>query len=107
MFFEEFMGPLRNRSGVAFESLGWSASGKNSSLMKVDRFGNDTFYRKFTWRKTIMPIYEYLCMNCGKIFSIQLSMSEHEVKNLTCPDCKGDEIAQRYSTFLAKTSKKS
>lgn len=54
-----------------------------------------------------MPIYEYRCMNCGKIFSLQLSMAEREVKNITCPDCMGDDIVQQYPSFFAKTSKKS
>ena len=54
-----------------------------------------------------MPTYQYSCMNCGKIFSIQLSMSEHETGNITCPDCLDRRIVQQYSTFYAKTSKKS
>ena len=54
-----------------------------------------------------MPIYEYCCENCGKIFSLQLSMSEHEKGNLACPECKGGRIVQQYSPFYAKTSKKS
>jgi len=54
-----------------------------------------------------MPVYEYRCMNCGKIFSIHLSMAEREVKTITCPDCLGDDIVRQYSAFSAKTSKKS
>lgn len=54
-----------------------------------------------------MPIYEYSCKSCGTVFSIKLSMSEHEKGNLTCPDCKGGQVAQQYSTFYAKTAKKS
>lgn len=54
-----------------------------------------------------MPTYEYRCENCAKLFSIQVSMSEHEKGNITCPDCKKDMIVQQYSTFYAKTSKKS
>jgi len=54
-----------------------------------------------------MPIYEYQCENCEKKFLIQVSMSEHEKGNITCPDCKGGSVIQQYSTFYAKTSKKS
>jgi putative FmdB family regulatory protein len=54
-----------------------------------------------------MPIYEYRCENCAKVFSIQLSMSEHEKGNITCPDCKEARIVPQYSAFYAKTSKKS
>jgi putative FmdB family regulatory protein len=54
-----------------------------------------------------MPVYEYRCSNCGKSFSLQLSMTEHDNGVLTCPDCNGGEIVQQYSAFYAKTSKKS
>lgn len=54
-----------------------------------------------------MPTYEYRCDNCGKSFSLRMSMAEHEKGSLTCPDCKGGRIVQQYSAFYAKTSKKS
>jgi len=54
-----------------------------------------------------MPMYEYRCNNCGKVFALQLSLSEHEKGSITCPDCTGGNVVQQYSTFFAKTSKKS
>lgn len=54
-----------------------------------------------------MPTYEYLCENCAKMFSIQVSMSEHEKGDIKCPYCKGNRVVQQYSAFYAKTSKKS
>lgn len=54
-----------------------------------------------------MPIYEYRCDDCGKEFSIKLSMSEHEKGSITCPACRGGRVVQQYSSFFAKTSKKS
>lgn len=54
-----------------------------------------------------MPIYEYRCDDCGKEFSIKLSMTEHEKGNIACPDCKSVKVVQHYSSFFAKTSKKS
>jgi len=54
-----------------------------------------------------MPTYEYRCESCGKTFSIQLSMSEHDKGNIRCPDCKEARIVQQFSTFYAKTSRKS
>lgn len=54
-----------------------------------------------------MPIYEYRCKRCGNIFSIQLSMTEHEKGHLTCPACSYGQYIQLYSTFFAKTGKKS
>lgn len=54
-----------------------------------------------------MPIYEYSCADCGKLFSVQLSMSEHEKGNIACPDCKTGHIVPHYAAFSVKTSKKS
>ena len=54
-----------------------------------------------------MPSYEYRCEKCAKVFSIQLSMSEHDKENITCPDCKEGRVVQQYSAFYAQTSKKS
>jgi len=54
-----------------------------------------------------MPTYEYLCQKCRKIFTVILSMREHEQAKVTCPQCRGNKVNQQYSTFYAKTSKKS
>lgn len=54
-----------------------------------------------------MPTYEYRCENCSKLFSIRMSMSEHGKGIISCPDCKESRIIPHYSTFYAKTSKKS
>lgn len=54
-----------------------------------------------------MPTYEYRCENCAKSFSIQVSIAEHEKATITCPDCKEGRVVQQYSSFYAKTSKKS
>jgi putative FmdB family regulatory protein len=63
--------------------------------------------KTLTEEEKVMPTYEYRCDNCAKTFSIQLSMSEHEKGNITCPECKEGRIVQQYSTFYAKTRKKS
>lgn len=54
-----------------------------------------------------MPTYEYSCISCGKVFSVQMSMAEREKENITCPVCKEGRVVQQYSPFYAKTSKKS
>jgi putative FmdB family regulatory protein len=54
-----------------------------------------------------MPTYEYCCENCGKVFSVRLSMPEHDQGNVSCPHCKGWNIVQQYTSFYAKTAKKS
>jgi putative FmdB family regulatory protein len=58
-------------------------------------------------RNMVMPTYDYRCETCGKLFSIHLSMAEHEKASITCPDCREGKVVQQYSSFYAKTSKKS
>jgi len=54
-----------------------------------------------------MPTYEYLCSKCQKTFSVVMSMAEHDQAKVRCPACKGNKVLQQYSTFYARTSKKS
>ncbi len=54
-----------------------------------------------------MPTYEYLCRKCQDSFTVVLTMSEHDRGQVKCPQCGGREVTQQYSTFYAKTSKKS
>jgi putative FmdB family regulatory protein len=54
-----------------------------------------------------MPTYEYLCKKCQLIFTIVMSMAEHDRSKVKCPHCQGRQVVQQYSTFYAKTSKKS
>ena len=54
-----------------------------------------------------MPTYEYRCDSCGKEFSLVMSMAEHGKGEVLCPDCRSDQVTQIFSTFYAKTSRKS
>jgi putative FmdB family regulatory protein len=54
-----------------------------------------------------MPIYEYRCEKCNQTFSVKMSMAEHEQGNIACPACRESRVIPHYSTFYAKTSKKS
>jgi putative FmdB family regulatory protein len=54
-----------------------------------------------------MPIYEYHCKECQHDFSVKMSMADHEQQTIACPACKGKKVIPHYSTFYAKTSKKS
>ncbi|MFP3928574.1 MAG: FmdB family zinc ribbon protein [Desulfobacteraceae bacterium] len=38
-----------------------------------------------------MPIYEFRCVECGRIFE-KIFMSGDEEVELSCPDCSGTEI---------------
>ena len=54
-----------------------------------------------------MPTYEYLCQKCRNLFTVVLTMREHDHAKVTCPQCQGSKVTQQFSTFYAKTSKKS
>lgn len=54
-----------------------------------------------------MPTYEYECRDCGKTFSLIMSMADHDKAKVTCPKCKGKKVRQVVSTFITKTSRKS
>lgn len=54
-----------------------------------------------------MPTYEYECKECGKVFTLRLHMSEHEKKRPKCPKCGSRKLEQKFSSFFAKTGKKS
>jgi putative FmdB family regulatory protein len=55
-----------------------------------------------------MPVYEYFCRRCEKLFTMVMHVSEHESTVPECPECKRpDEVEKRMSTFTAVTSRKS
>ena len=54
-----------------------------------------------------MPTYEYRCQQCRVTFAVRLSMAEHELAKVECPQCHGRKVVQQYSAFFAKTSRKS
>jgi putative FmdB family regulatory protein len=55
-----------------------------------------------------MPTYEYRCNSCGKTFTQQASISQHESTKPTSPKCNSDSVTRAYSSAVyVKTSKKS
>ena len=54
-----------------------------------------------------MPTYEYRCEKCGTGFSRIESIAVHGRKRPPCPKCKSGKVQQIFSTFYAKTVKKS
>lgn len=54
-----------------------------------------------------MPIYEYLCPACNRIYSF-LAKSADEKKKPTCPKCKSKDLRKMLSRFsLGATTRKS
>ncbi|HSF29278.1 MAG TPA: zinc ribbon domain-containing protein [Candidatus Tectomicrobia bacterium] len=57
-----------------------------------------------------MPMYEFLCQQCGISFELAFSIAEAERKRqegFQCPGCGSSNVVQQISRFQVKTSKKS
>jgi putative FmdB family regulatory protein len=54
-----------------------------------------------------MPTYEFRCEKCRKGFSRVEAISQHGKKRPKCPKCGSVKVMQVFSSFFAKTGKKS
>ncbi len=54
-----------------------------------------------------MPRYQYRCEACEHEFERPERIEEHETAHPTCPECGSDEVRQVFTSFFAKTSRKS
>ncbi|GAB6183027.1 FmdB family zinc ribbon protein [Thermodesulfovibrio hydrogeniphilus] len=45
-----------------------------------------------------MPIYEYVCKNCGENFEVLVFGN----KTVTCPKCNSTDISKKFSAFAMK-----
>lgn len=50
-----------------------------------------------------MPLYEYRCESCGGEFE-RLSRSGAGREAPACPECGGDRVARKFSTFGTRTA---
>ena len=54
-----------------------------------------------------MPTYEYHCLECDEVFERPEHIREHGDAHPACPSCGSKKVEQVFSSFFAKTSKKS
>jgi putative FmdB family regulatory protein len=54
-----------------------------------------------------MPTYEYRCLECHRVFEQPARMADQETVRPECPGCGSDKVEQIFSSFFAKTSRKS
>jgi putative FmdB family regulatory protein len=54
-----------------------------------------------------MPTYEFRCGGCRKRFSLTMSVTERGRKRIKCPKCGAGKAEPVFSSFFAKTSRKS
>lgn len=55
-----------------------------------------------------MPIYEFRCLNCGKLFE-KLFLNPNEEANVECPECRSstfERVISRASYVMGKSGKK-
>jgi putative FmdB family regulatory protein len=50
-----------------------------------------------------MPIYEYRCESCGRVFARLQAMNATDQAQ-TCPDCNSDDVQRILSTFAAAST---
>jgi putative FmdB family regulatory protein len=58
-------------------------------------------------RRRAMPTYEYVCTKCGAEFMRIMSLKDYEDGKVACPKCNSEDVKQRMSAFISKTSRKS
>ncbi len=53
-----------------------------------------------------MPTYDYVCQDCGQVFSLQASVSEYS-KGLqpTCPYCGSKKVVRTFSSIHVMSSR--
>lgn len=50
--------------------------------------------------------YEYQCASCQEVFSVQMSLTEREKGEVTCPRCRSRDVDQRMTPFFTRTTRK-
>lgn len=54
-----------------------------------------------------MPVYEYVCRDCNREFTVFLSIREYETEpKIKCPKCESDNVQRKLTGFFVKTSRK-
>ena len=54
-----------------------------------------------------MPSYDYVCRDCKHVFTVTMSVPEHDARKVECPKCKSTNVRWQPQPFFALTSKKS
>jgi len=55
-----------------------------------------------------MPPYEFDCLDCGREFTLILSVQDYEnKKKITCPGCGSDKVERLVTSCQVVTARKS
>ncbi|HUY12344.1 MAG TPA: FmdB family zinc ribbon protein [Terriglobia bacterium] len=58
-------------------------------------------------RSYYMPQYEFVCKECKKKFTLQMTLEEYSKGTFGCPHCKSKKVHQEVAAFFAVSAKKS
>ena len=50
-----------------------------------------------------MPLFEYVCLECGAEFE-KLIMKSGEAGDVACPACNGRKLQEKFSSFSSASS---
>jgi putative FmdB family regulatory protein len=54
-----------------------------------------------------MPQYQFVCKECKKKFTLQMTLDEYAKGTFGCPNCKSKKVHQEVAAFFAVSAKKS
>ncbi len=54
-----------------------------------------------------MALFEYHCTACSHDFERFMSLAERERAKVACPECKSTKVERVFTSFYAKTIRKS
>ncbi len=52
-----------------------------------------------------MPKYEFRCNACKEAFELDMSIKEKMASQITCPNCRSQDVAQQYAGVNVHTGK--
>ncbi len=54
-----------------------------------------------------MPTYDFRCGGCRKKYTVTMSITDRDRKRIKCPKCGSSKAEPIFTSFFAKTSRKS
>lgn len=54
-----------------------------------------------------MPLYDFKCLDCKKMFEVARSIDDYDAKKIRCPKCASKNVERQWSSVFVETSKKS
>lgn len=87
--------------------LSWGLHPLREQKSTINTCGKRTILSTNFPQEVLMPIYDYVCLDCHKPFETILSLHEHDKESPKCPHCGSRNVEQEAAAFFAVTSRKS